>query len=87
MSAAPVRRDGGRISPPHLRLVGNSSCPSDVDALWESYRVAFNRWHQTKYEPDRIAALDRYNAWVVIALPPNEQAALFIGPHVVWGFN
>ena len=70
-----------------LRLVVCNEAPSTVDELFARYRSAHARWHRTKAEDDRIAARDCYNAWVVATLPPNEQAAVVIGPHAAWGFS
>ena len=71
----------------HLRLVVSNATAATGDDLYASYQAAHARWHCTKAEADRIAARDCYNAWVAATLPPNEQAAVLIGPNAAWGFN
>ena len=65
---------------PHLRLVVSNATAATGDDLYTSYQAAHARWHRTKADADRIAARDCYNAWVAATLPPNEQAAVIIGP-------
>ena len=75
------------IRRPHLRLVVDNDNPHTVEQLWLAYSTANERRGKTRSEPDRIAARDCYNKWVVAHLGPDDAKDLIIPPGAAWGFN